>query len=173
MSRLLAISISIASTTTFANPSSRDNYVEGKLVLGDEDLPGIAGMLVTATGLEAGRRVTEHVWVHGALEAGSAASFDRYHGAYLVVQAGVGGRVCTSTDVLCGALGIDAAALHITQVYDPMHTGVDYTAPGGFARAGVDAGGARVRAQLGFETGHAWGHAGYVANLSLGVSVEW
>lgn len=107
-----------------------------------------------------------------ALGSGSAASFDRYHGDYLAAQAGIEGRVCTSTDVVCATGAVDAAAIHITQVYDPVHTGIDYTAPGGFVRAGVDVGGRRVRARLSLETGHALSHAGFVADLSLGVSVR-
>jgi hypothetical protein len=178
VSRLLvAIAVSVVSTTAFADHSSvaaaeRDDYVDGKLILGYEELPGIASMLIVAAGLEVGRRLTRHLWVHGALGSGTAASFDRYHGDYLAAQAGIEGRVCTSTDVVCATGAVDAAAIHITQVYDPVHTGIDYTAPGGFLCAGVDVGGNRLRARLSLETGHALSHAGFVADLSLGVSVR-
>jgi len=162
--------VCVVSTAAYAGPSERDNYVDGKVILGYEELPGIASMLITGAGLEFGRRVTGHVWLHGALGAGTAASFDRYHGDYLAAQAGLEGRVCA--DVVCGTVAVDAAAIHITQVYDPVHTGVDYTAPGGFVRVGGDAGGPRVRARLILEAGHALSHAGYVADLSLGLSVH-
>ncbi len=176
VSRLLvAIAVSTISTTAFADPqgvvvAEPDNYVDGKLILGDTNLPGIGEMLITAVGLEFGRRMTRHLWVHGALEYGSVESFDRYHGDYLVVQAGIEGRTCTSTDLICATGAVDAAAIHITQVYDPVHTGVDYTAPGEFIRGGVDVGGRRVRVRLSFETGHAWSHVGSFSDLSLGVS---
>ena len=170
MSRLLvAIAVCAVSTNAFAD---RDDYVDGKLLLGYEELPGIASMVVVAAGFEVGRRLTRFVWVHAALESGSAASFDRYHGDYLAAQLGVEGRVCTSTEVVCATAALDSAAIHITQDYDPMHAGLDYTAPGGFVRVGGDVGGSTIRARLAFETGHAFSHAGYVANLSLGVSIR-
>ena len=170
MKLFVLASILCTSVLAHAEPES---YVQAGAVAGDDD-----SMLSLGGTVEAGKRLTDTLWLHGEFAAGHtdriksyaggsdvlfpAWGFDPFmtgDGTFTQLRAGLEERVCRRDEHVCAILGADLGFSRAQwEGYDDASrmTTIDSRTAVAFARAGLDFGGQhwRVRptAELGVAT---------------------